>query len=155
MIVFALLAQLLVLTDPPVVTAVNETRSEEGQVEYASIGGGSTMRVTFLDQPNGQNNQSYSLSLDGAQISIEPSQWQVQLGAYDSEAIALQAWQDLTSEYETILTGRDRFLQPVALDNGQELIRLRASGYSDRDSAVEACESLQSSGQACFVTSNS
>ena len=150
----AILASLVLMSDPPVVTNVNGTRSENGQVQYASIGDDSTMRVTFLDRP--RDGQTMSVRFEGSEAVIGSlSEWQVQLGAYDSEAIALEAWQTLTNEYDTILDDRMRFLQPVSLDDGRELVRLRASGYSDRASAIEACESLQASGQPCFVASSS
>ena len=147
-----LLVSLTLMSDPPVVTDVNETRSESGQVQYASIGGQSTMRITFLDRPQGEFSETGLINLDNT-AQIPPSQWQVQLGAYNNEAIAIENWQSLQAEYDTILANQDRFLQPVSLDDGRELVRLRASGYTDRDSAVEACEELQSSGQACFVVS--
>lgn len=147
-----LLLSLTLMSDPPVVTDVNETRSDSGRVEYASIGGGSTMRVTFLDRPQGDDVEAGLIVFDDT-AQIQPLQWQVQLGAFDSEAIAIENWQSLQAEFEAILSQRDRFLQAVSLDDGRELVRLRASGYADRPSAVEACEELQSSGQACFVAS--
>lgn len=151
-IVLEFLLSLTLMSDPPVVTDVNETRSETGRVEYASIGGASTMRVTFLDRPKSDELETGLIVLDDT-AQVAPSQWQVQLGAFDSEAIAIENWQSLQAEFEAILSQRDRFLQPVSLDDGRELVRLRASGYADRTSAVEACEELQTSGQACFVAS--
>lgn len=70
--------------------------------------------------------------------------WQVQLGAYGSEAGARTAWSGLTAKSPAL-----RSLQP-SYEKAGAIIRLRASGLADRGAAEKACAAAKTAGAACF-----
>lgn len=160
-----ILASLALLSNPPIITAMDELR-DDGLQDRVSIGGGDRIRVVYLDQTHSspseaelmapdmstETSRDRILSMVGA--SPPASQWQVQLGAYESDTVAQSAWTSLTQNHQQLLSGSDPFLQNVETSSGAMLVRLRATGFSDRSSAISTCEALQASGQDCFVTSS-
>jgi cell division protein FtsN len=70
--------------------------------------------------------------------------WQVQLGAYSSEAAAAAAWSALAGK-----AGGLRGLSPSYVRAGA-IVRLRAGGLPDRAGATRACASAKAAGAACF-----
>ena len=70
--------------------------------------------------------------------------WQVQLGAYGSDAGAHAAWSSLSAKSPAL-----RALQP-SYEKAGAMIRLRATGLADRTAADKACAAAKSSGAACF-----
>ena len=73
--------------------------------------------------------------------------WKVQLGAFGVAGNAERLWSRLSGRPE--LAGRERLLLPTG-----RVTRLLAGGYSSRDEAQVACNSLQRAGQECLVTRN-
>jgi len=79
----------------------------------------------------------------------EASDWVVQLGAFDSEAVAQEKW----ARISRIRQGLGEFSEihsRVTVD-GRAYHRLAIRGFGDRGSAQAMCRSLTASGQACFV----
>ncbi|MCP1470491.1 Flp pilus assembly protein TadD [Sphingobium sp. OAS761] len=78
-----------------------------------------------------------------------PSQWVVQLGAYDTAAIAKEKWM--------VMAGRDAMLSafPVmtsqATVNGKTYHRLAINGFAGRADAMTACKLIKSRNGQCFV----
>ena len=68
----------------------------------------------------------------------------IQVGAYPSEAIANQQWQQITQRYPFVRGLQHQVI--VYQAGGRTYYRLRAAGAQAR----EACRRLQSSGQPCF-----
>lgn len=79
----------------------------------------------------------------------QTSDWVIQLGAYDSEAIAQEKWQRI-SRNRTALGHFHEIHSQVAV-NGRAFHRLAIRGFGDRASAATLCNSLKAEGQACFV----
>lgn len=83
---------------------------------------------------------------------ITPSattKWAVQLGAYDSAAIAKERWQHMARKNDVL----SKF--PVAYTTanvqGRVYHRLSLGGFADRGSAYQMCRSVRSQGGACFI----
>ncbi len=75
----------------------------------------------------------------------------VQLGAYASSAGAKAAWEKLAAKH----SGLNNFTQASqTVDvNGKRFVRLAASGFGNKDSAVAFCNKIKSSGGDCLVRS--
>jgi D-alanyl-D-alanine carboxypeptidase len=80
---------------------------------------------------------------------VRTTGWAVQLGAYDSNAIARDNWSRLARRHAA-LGARDG-VSTVAQVNGRTFYRLAATGYASRAEAVSACASVASVGGNCFV----
>lgn len=77
------------------------------------------------------------------------SDWVIQLGAFDSAAIAQAKWKSI-SKGRTGLGGFSQIHSEVML-NGRSFHRLAVRGFVDQKAARSLCKSLQADGQACFV----
>ncbi|MEP5004133.1 MAG: SPOR domain-containing protein, partial [Paracoccaceae bacterium] len=73
----------------------------------------------------------------------------VQLGAYDSTAIAREQWDRLNASFGDYLTGKDRVIQQ-AKSGGRIFYRLRAMGFSDLSDARRFCSALVAEGADCI-----
>jgi D-alanyl-D-alanine carboxypeptidase len=80
---------------------------------------------------------------------VRTTGWAVQLGAYDSAAIARDNWSRLARRHAA-LGARDG-VSTVAQVGGRTFYRLAATGYASRAEAVSACASVASIGGNCFV----
>ncbi len=74
--------------------------------------------------------------------------YQVQLGAFKSEAEAKEQWSKISARHGDVLKGSPIIVK-ADLPNGT-FYRLRASGFSSSDAAKAACAKLSAAGQACF-----
>jgi cell division septation protein DedD len=77
------------------------------------------------------------------------SAWVVQLGAYDSAAIASEKWQRM-ARYNTTL-GAFPVVNSIATVDGRVYYRLAVSGFGDRLGADGMCRALRADGGRCFV----
>lgn len=73
----------------------------------------------------------------------------VQLGAYDSEAIARQAWSQLVSREGDLLGGKSLYLER-ATSNARVFYRLRVAGFQSADQTRTMCEALRGRGIDCI-----
>jgi hypothetical protein len=74
----------------------------------------------------------------------------VQLGAYDSEELALAEWKKLMGKHSDFLAQKKLLVQPVD-SGGRQLFRLRAAGFDGRDEAKGFCTALSARGVDCFA----
>jgi len=81
--------------------------------------------------------------------SSEMSAWVVQLGAFDSAAVAREKWRQI-SKQQPAIDGFAEVLSEVTV-NGRLFHRLAIRGFGDRNMASVTCRSLKAAGQACFV----
>jgi len=81
---------------------------------------------------------------------IAPSGFQVQLGAYLSEAEAQRQWDGFAARNGDLLAGSAPVISPLESD-GRTLYRLRTAAFSDVDAARETCAALLSRGEQCLV----
>lgn len=77
------------------------------------------------------------------------SDWVIQLGAFDTAAIAKAKWQQI-SRGKTALGAFHEIHSQFSL-NGRAFHRLAIRGFGDRSSAYATCQSLRAEGRACFV----
>jgi hypothetical protein len=75
----------------------------------------------------------------------------IQLGAFDSEQIAILQWVSFVEAHPVILGNLQRYIEPVN-SGGTILFRLRAVGFADGIETRAACAALQSRGQDCIPT---
>jgi len=83
-------------------------------------------------------------------VAASESPYQIQLGAYGSEADARQQWAAAKARNPDLLAGLELIVQPVE-SGGRKLYRMRAAPFEDRPSAVSVCEALKGRGLACIV----
>ncbi|CAN5351783.1 hypothetical protein BH10PSE12_BH10PSE12_19130 [soil metagenome] len=82
-------------------------------------------------------------------VASAMSPWVVQLGAYDSAAIAKEKWQHM-AQYNTTL-GAFPVVNSTATVDGRFYYRLAVSGFGDRSGADNMCRALRADGGRCFV----
>jgi D-alanyl-D-alanine carboxypeptidase len=88
----------------------------------------------------------------GAEAPRGPVQtrgWAVQLGAYNTAAIARTSWGRLSRRHAA-LSARDG-ISTIGQVRGRTYYRLVATGYQSRAAAVSACASIARVGGNCFV----
>ncbi len=77
------------------------------------------------------------------------SNWVVQLGAYDSAAIAKERWTSMARVNGTLAAFP--VLTSQVTVKGKPFLRLAVSGFSSRADAVSLCHSVQAQRGKCFV----
>lgn len=79
----------------------------------------------------------------------KPSGWAVQLGAYDSLAIAKEKWNLL--KQRNALLGEFPAASYAANVKGRTFYRLTVNGLKSRADAASLCQQLKADGQRCFI----
>lgn len=77
------------------------------------------------------------------------SNWVVQLGAYDSAAVAEEKWVAMAGRRSALAAFPVVTSQAVV--NGRNYHRLAITGFADRDGAADACRAIKVRGGQCFV----
>ncbi|MBD3663440.1 SPOR domain-containing protein [Sulfitobacter sp. TSTF-M16] len=72
-----------------------------------------------------------------------------QLGAFDSEAVAREQWDQLNTRFGTYLAGKKRVVQK-ATSGGRVFYRLRAMGFEDIADARRFCSALVAENADCI-----
>lgn len=86
-------------------------------------------------------------SLDAA--SIQAGTRMVQLGAFESEAIAVSEWGRLNGRFSEYLDGKQRVVQRAS-SGGRVFYRLRAVGFDDLSDARRFCSALVAENADCI-----
>lgn len=73
----------------------------------------------------------------------------VQIGAFDSDAIAKGEWQRVSGKFGDLFSGKSRVVQE-AQSGGRTFWRLRAAGFGSKDEARKFCAALISKGVDCI-----
>lgn len=79
----------------------------------------------------------------------EADDWVVQLGAFDSAAVAREKWRQIKSRHPRLGEFGELFSQVTV--KGRIFHRLAIRGFENRHIAQATCRSLNAVGQACFV----
>lgn len=79
----------------------------------------------------------------------KPDGWAVQLGAYDSLAIAKEKWGTLKKR--NAMLGSFPASSHAATVGGRTFYRLTVNGLASRADASSLCSQLKAQGQACFI----
>ena len=83
--------------------------------------------------------------------SLTPGTRLVQLGVYDDEGAARNAWDSITERFPSFLENRGRIIEP-ATSGGRVFYRLRAAGFSDEPEARRFCTMLMAESVDCIPT---
>jgi cell division protein FtsN len=75
----------------------------------------------------------------------------LQLGAYPSEVLATDAWENFRIKHPAVLGALSSDVQMANVPDRGTFYRLRVGPFSDRASAVAACEALRAEGGTCLV----
>ena len=81
--------------------------------------------------------------------SLNPGTRLVQLGAYDDEPAAREAWEVLAGRFSAHLDGRGRIIEPAS-SGGRTFYRLRAHGFDDEPEARRFCAVLLAENADCI-----
>lgn len=81
--------------------------------------------------------------------TLTPGTRLVQLGAYDDEPAAREAWEVLAGRFSAHLDGRGRIIEP-ATSGGRTFYRLRAHGFADEPEARRFCAVLLAENADCI-----
>lgn len=73
----------------------------------------------------------------------------VQIGAFDSDALAKGEWKRVSGKFGGLFTGKSRVVQE-AQSGGRTFWRLRAGGFSSKDEARKFCAALIAGGVDCI-----
>ncbi|MCJ2080798.1 D-alanyl-D-alanine carboxypeptidase [Methylobacterium sp. J-090] len=106
----------------------------------------SPARLASVDGPR---TESIPKTVSGAKVT--PTAWVIQLGAMDDEDKA----KSMLAEARTRAGGSLSRAAPYTVKvehGGATLYRARFSGFSEQDSAQDACNALKRSGFSCFAT---
>lgn len=76
----------------------------------------------------------------------------VQIGAFDSNAIASGEWNRLTGKFGSLLSGKGQVIQQHNA-NGRTFWRLRVAGFGNIGEARQFCAALKSGGTDCLALS--
>lgn len=79
----------------------------------------------------------------------QASAWVVQLGAYNSAAVAKDKWSQITSR--SSMLAAFPIVTSAAKVNGREYHRLSVAGFGNRNGAETMCRTLRAQGRNCFV----
>lgn len=75
----------------------------------------------------------------------------LQVGAYPSEVLAIEAWENLRAQYPAFAGGLTPDIQRADLGESGVWYRVRVGPYADDAAASAACANLVASGGSCFV----
>ncbi|MGR3467756.1 MAG: SPOR domain-containing protein [Shimia sp.] len=81
--------------------------------------------------------------------SLPPGTRVVQLGAFDSEAVARSEWDRLVTRFGDIMIGKQRYIER-AEKGGKVFFRLRAAGFTGNDDARRFCSVFRAQNAACI-----
>ncbi|MBZ8119253.1 SPOR domain-containing protein [Roseovarius sp. LXJ103] len=98
---------------------------------------------------NGAPSSAQSARQDVAAADIPVGTRLAQLGAFKSEAIALEEWARLEARFEDVLSGKGRVIQR-AESGGRTFYRLRAIGFEDLADARRFCSALVAERAECI-----
>ena len=80
---------------------------------------------------------------------VKPGDRLAQIGAFDSEAIALEQWAVFQDRFGAYMDGKGRVVQRAS-SGGRDFWRLRVAGFADGGDARRFCAALSAGGAACI-----
>ena len=75
----------------------------------------------------------------------------LQVGAYPSEDLAEEAWQNFRAQHSGEVSGLTRDIQRADLGERGVWYRVRLGPFADEGAATTACDRLKANGGNCFV----
>lgn len=86
------------------------------------------------------------------QASVASGSPLVQIGAFDSDAIANGEWGRISGRFSSLFAGKSPIVQSTER-NGRTFYRLRVAGFASRDDARRFCAALIAEGTDCYPAS--
>lgn len=83
------------------------------------------------------------------QASVASGAPLVQIGAFDSDAIANGEWNRISGRFSSLFAGKSPVVQSTQR-NGRTFYRLRVAGFETRDEARRFCAALLAEGTDCY-----
>lgn len=83
------------------------------------------------------------------QASVASGSPLVQIGAFDSDAIANGEWSRISGRFSSLFAGKSPVVQSTDR-NGRTFYRLRVAGFASRDEARRFCAALLAEGTDCY-----
>lgn len=83
------------------------------------------------------------------QASVASGSPLVQIGAFDSDAIANGEWSRISGRFSSLFAGKSPVVQSTDR-NGRTFYRLRVAGFESRDEARRFCAALLAEGTDCY-----
>ncbi|MDO5606518.1 MAG: SPOR domain-containing protein [Paracoccus sp. (in: a-proteobacteria)] len=77
----------------------------------------------------------------------------VQIGAFDSNAIANSEWGRISGRFSSLFSGKQQIVQTTQR-NGRTFYRLRVAGFDSRDDARRFCAALIAEGTDCITAAH-
>ena len=77
----------------------------------------------------------------------------IQLGAFDSEAVARRQWDQISGRHGDLLGGKDYYVQKIDR-SGRTFYRLRVAGYANKQETLAACAAITARGLPCMPAIN-
>lgn len=90
---------------------------------------------------------------DLSTIPLPPTARLIQLGAFDSEAVARRQWEQISARHGDLLGGKEYYVQKIDR-SGRIFYRLRVAGYANKQETQAACAALTARGLPCMPTIN-
>jgi len=110
--------------------------ARSGPASGSASGGGDTAAEAALQEIATRLNTPRILDIDPT--SLTAGTRLVQLGAFETDAEARRAWEDLIARFPAYLDGRGRVIE-AATAGGRVFYRLRAHGFRDEPEARRFC----------------
>ena len=132
----------LVQVEPPVISAPQDSMREAVHAAFDRA-------VVKPRLAPAQAATPHRVVATGPVADGQASEWVVQLGAFDSLAVARSSWQKISRDKPDI-AAYPQIHSRVAL-NGRAFHRLAIRGFTDREAADAVCRSLRAGAQSCFV----
>lgn len=130
--------------DPGVLTASPRPAPRPRSTRVASAGNTATdARPIAEDRPSAGDRPEAAAALSSAEGP------QVQLGAFDSSAIASSEWNRLMNKH-VVFGGKQQVVQQHQ-SNGRTFWRLRVAGFDSLSEARQFCAALKSAGTDCLA----
>lgn len=106
-------------------------------------------RASTVGTVSGQSSTRHFVGSLAPAADAQASNWVVQLGAYDSKAVALDKWQRMQKHRKAL---RDfHAINSTLVLKGRTFHRLAIRGFAAQTAAVKTCRLLKTDGQRCFV----
>jgi Flp pilus assembly protein TadD len=126
----------------PLVRASGDPMRQAARVAFQRS---SSNAQSFVDRADTRRHASVAAPASNAAAS----DWVIQLGAYDTAAIAQEKWQRIGRSRASL--GAFHEVHSQIAVNGRIFHRLAIRGFGDRHAAWQTCQSLRAQGQSCFV----
>jgi len=142
--------------EPEVETDTPEEQEEPATEDVAAAAGSRLSPATSLNPRARPDDLSTVLTeappaqpVEIEDNAIPQGAHMIQLGAFDSEQVALLQWAGLIDAQPDLLEGKQRYIEQTT-SGGRTLFRLRAVGYGSATETRAACAALAARGLQCI-----